>query len=254
MNVILPPLSTVSNSYIESTYVASGSTKKRNARIQYTGPGATIGEYYCNENSNGTCAQSTNSTTIANGFYASGIVPFSIGVKRTNNSGAACSSANLYVSNTTWEITLTYTTCATPTSGGIVSGATTSTCGQLQSYSCAEGSGNYQWQYSSNGGSTYTSITGATSATISFSYNIAGTYKLRVVRSQSSCADSYSNIINTVVSAPTTGTSTSNPVVVNNLPYTGTHATFCLQQVVVQVTLVLLLAMQLLTLIPTSFC
>lgn len=227
MNVTIPANSTVSSTLIESTYQAIGSTKKRNARISYTGPGGTIGDYYCNENANGACNLTNTSTSIANGFYASGVVPFSILVKRNTNSGSACSASNLYIVNNSWEVTLTFTTCVIPTSGGTISGNSTAECGQVISYTCAGGSGSYQWQYSTNGGSSYTSISGATSSTLTLSFNTASTYTLRVIRSGSNCTDSYSTTFNTIVAAGTSGQSISNPFMVSALPYSGAHATHC---------------------------
>jgi len=227
MNVNIPANSTVSSTLIQSTYQTLGTTKKRNARISYTGPGGTIGEYYCDENANGSCNLSHTSSTLANGFYSSGVVPFSINVKRNSNSGASCSSVNLYIVNNSWTVTLTYTTCATLTSGGTITGMATAACGQTLEYTCAGGSGTYQWQTSTNGGTSYTSISGATSSSLSLSFNAANTYTMRVVRSNSNCVDSYSSTQNTVVAAGSTGQSTVNPHVVSSLPYSGIHATHC---------------------------
>lgn len=228
MNVTIPANSTVSNTLLEATYAASGSTKKRNARIKYTGPGGTTADFYCNETTNGNCALSTNSTVIANGLTATGIIPFSINVLRNTNSGAACNATNLSVLNNTWKVTLTYTTCSTPTSGGTVSGPATADCGQQLSYSISGGSGAYQWQTSADGGSTYTDVSGATGTSVSLSFNTSGTYKIRVLRTTTGCVSSYSNIFSTTVSAPTAGASISSPFLISGLPYSGVHATYCL--------------------------
>lgn len=226
-NAVIPGNSTVSSTTIASTYVASGTTKKRNARIIYTGPGGSTSEFYCNETTNGSCALTTTSTTIANGFTATGIIPFSIGVKRNNNSGAACNSTYLSVTNNTWVITLTYTTCATPTAGGTLSGPTTASCGDANAYSCSGGSGTYLWEYSSNGGTTYTTVSGATTSSTTISFNTTGTYLVRVKREATGCSTSTSNVITTVVSTPTQGVSTATAVVIPSLPYSGLHNTYC---------------------------
>ncbi|MBL0070462.1 MAG: SprB repeat-containing protein [Bacteroidetes bacterium] len=228
MNVVIPANSTVSNTLLACTYAAAGTTKKRNARIKYTGPGGSTADFYCNETTNGNCVLSTNSTVIANGLSASGVIPFSIGVLRNTNSGAACNTANLSVLNSTWKITVTYTTCSTPTSGGTISGPATSSCGQQISYSVAGGSGSYQWQLSTDGGTVYNNISGATTSSVSLSFNTAGSNKVRLLRSAAGCVDSYSNVITTVVSAPTTGSSISSPEIISSLPYYGLHATYCM--------------------------
>jgi hypothetical protein len=227
MNVTIPANSTVSSTTIVSNYNAIGTTKKKNGRIRYTGPGGTIGDYYCNENTNGICSLTTTSTTIANGFSATGVIPFTIGVMRNNNGSAACNSSNLYVPNNTWQITLTYTTCTTLTAGGTVTGNATSTCGQSLNYTCSGGSGAYQWEYSSDGGTTYAAISGATTSALTISFNTAGTYIVRVLRTTTGCTSSYSNTFSTVVSAPTVGVSTSAPFEITSLPYTGWHNTYC---------------------------
>ncbi|MBL7913719.1 MAG: SprB repeat-containing protein [Bacteroidia bacterium] len=228
MNVTIPANSTVSNALLESTYAASGSTKKRNARIKYTGPGGTTADFYCNENANGNCVLSTNSTVIANGLSATGVIPFSINVLRNTNSGASCNATNLSVLNNTWKVTLTYTTCSTPTSGGTVSGPATAECGQPLSYSISGGSGAYQWQTSADGGTTYTDVSGATGTSVSLSFNTSGNFKIRVLRTSAGCVSSYSNIFTTTVSAPTAGASMSSPFLITGLPYSGLHSTYCL--------------------------
>lgn len=73
----------------------------------------------------------------------------------------------------------------------------------------------YQWHYSTNGGSTWNTISGATSASLSFQPQETGTYTLKVVVTDASgSTDSYgagfTNVNAQVVTAPTLGTATIN--------------------------------------------
>lgn len=123
----------------------------------------------------------------------------------------------LYLDNINVEPVLT---CVTPLVGGTISGPSSMTAGVNASFTLTGNTGNtIQWQYSSNNGSTWNNIAGATSVNSSFTLN-GGTQWVRAAVSQTgtNCPTVYSNnfILNV---AYQTGDVFSNPINIS-LPYT----------------------------------
>jgi hypothetical protein len=115
MNVTVPNGSTVTATNSQCTYVAVSPSWLSNGYIGFVSGSNLDGYWYCNTNSAGTCnVTGTSNSTIANGTYSTGTVPFTLKVSRDYPSGS-CSTTNLYVSNSTWTETVTYTTpCTAP--------------------------------------------------------------------------------------------------------------------------------------------
>jgi hypothetical protein len=115
MNVTVPNGSTVTATNSECTYVAVSPSWKSDAWIGFQSGSNLDGYYYCNSDYSGSCniTGATNSN-IANGTYSNGTVPFTIKVSRDYPSGS-CNTTYIYVSNSTWTETVTYTTpCTSP--------------------------------------------------------------------------------------------------------------------------------------------
>ncbi len=92
-------------------------------------------------------------------------------------------------------------TCEVPNVGGTASGPAVMTAGTTGTYNLTGYTGtNINWQRSIDGGTTYTDIVGATTASSSFSLN-AGSYLIRAKLSTpgSSCPDVFSNSISVTV-------------------------------------------------------
>ncbi len=115
MNVTVPAGSTVTATNSQCTYIAVSPTWLSDGWIGFQSGSNLDGYWYCNTNSAGTCnVTGTSNSTIANGTYSSGTVPFTLKVSRDYPSGS-CSTTNLYVSNSTWTETVTYTPpCTAP--------------------------------------------------------------------------------------------------------------------------------------------
>jgi len=112
MNVTIPNGSTVTATNSQCTYVAVSPTWRSDGWIGFlSGTNLDEGGYwYCNVSSPGTCnINGTSNSTIANGTYSNGTVPFTLKVARDYPSGS-CNTTYLYVSNSTWTETVTYCT------------------------------------------------------------------------------------------------------------------------------------------------
>jgi len=115
MDVTIPAGSTVTATNSQCTYIAVSPTWRSDGWIGFQSGSNLDGYWYCNVNSPGTCnVIGTSNSTIANGTYSSGTVPFTLKVSRDYPSGS-CNTTYLYVNNSTWTETVTYTTpCTAP--------------------------------------------------------------------------------------------------------------------------------------------
>ncbi|MFM9986820.1 MAG: MopE-related protein [Flavobacteriales bacterium] len=122
------------------------------------------------------------------------------------------------------DVTITATaTCAIPNVGGTASGPATINAGVGGTYNLAGYTGtSIVWQQSTNGGSSYTDISGATSASSLINLAI-GTYLIRARVSSSGCIDATSNALNVTVN-PRPGDNLSIAIPVTT-PYTTTLST-----------------------------
>jgi hypothetical protein len=83
MNVTIPAGSTVTAANSQCTYVAISPTWRADGWIGFQSGSNLDGYFYCNVNSPGTCNISgTSNSTIANGTYSTGTVPFTLKVAR----------------------------------------------------------------------------------------------------------------------------------------------------------------------------
>ncbi|OFY97672.1 MAG: hypothetical protein A2309_03360 [Bacteroidetes bacterium RIFOXYB2_FULL_35_7] len=108
MNVEIPAGSTVTATNSSCTYVAVSPAWRSDGWIGFQSGSNNDGYYYCNVSSPGTCEVTGDDLTIANGTYSNGIVPFTLKVARDYPSGT-CNTTYLYVQNSTWTETVTYT-------------------------------------------------------------------------------------------------------------------------------------------------
>ncbi|PKP22731.1 MAG: hypothetical protein CVU05_02595 [Bacteroidetes bacterium HGW-Bacteroidetes-21] len=127
MTVSIPAGSTVTSTNSSCTYVAVSPSWMSDGWIGFQSGSNLDGYWYCNVSSPGTCnVTGTSNSTIANGTYSNGSVPFSLNVSRDYPSGT-CSAANLYVTNYTWTETVTYTIpCTVPNAPVLASPANNS--------------------------------------------------------------------------------------------------------------------------------
>lgn len=110
--------------------------------------------------------------------------------------------------------------CTTPTVGGTATGPTSFAAGSNATFNLTGQNGDaIQWQSSNNGGTSYTDIGGASSASSSFTLT-GGTYKIRAAVSRINCTTSYSNVLDVTVTSPL-GDIFSNPIIAA-LPYSTT--------------------------------
>ncbi|MBU0487667.1 MAG: T9SS type A sorting domain-containing protein [Bacteroidetes bacterium] len=114
MNVSIPAGSTVTATNSQCSYTAVSPAWRSDGWIGF-GSGSNLdGYYYCNVSSPGTCnITGASNSSIANGTYSTGIVPFTLKVARDYPSGT-CNTSYLYVQNSTWTETVTYTPPCTP--------------------------------------------------------------------------------------------------------------------------------------------
>lgn len=107
--------------------------------------------------------------------------------------------------------------CTTPTVGGTATGPSSFAAGSNGTFTLTGFDGtDIQWQSSTNGGTTYNDIGGATNASSTFTL-AGGTYKIRAAVSRINCTTSYSNILDLTVTTPV-GDILANPIVAT-LPY-----------------------------------
>jgi len=114
--------------------------------------------------------------------------------------------------------------CSTPLLGGTITGPTSIATGSSSPYSITGNTGtNIQWEQSINGGSSWTSIAGATTASVNLTFP-PGTVMLRARSSApaTACPDVYSNVLTVTVSA-IIGDLFSNPIIAN-MPFTGSYS------------------------------
>lgn len=108
--------------------------------------------------------------------------------------------------------------CSTPTVGGTASGPSTFAAGANVTFTLTGFNGSdIQWQSSTNGGTSWADIGGATSASSTFTLN-PGTYLVRAAVSRINCTPSYSNNLNVSATSPI-GDILANPIL-TTLPYT----------------------------------
>lgn len=172
-----------------------------------------------------TSAAVFSNTNIINTAYAEGvsgnIVPTTTGTYFIGF--RVFSAADMYDLNID-DVTIELVTasCAIPTVGGtativspIVSGSTTTMI--VSGYNGTS----VQWEQSTNGGTTWTAIAGATTPSFNAAFTL-GTYQIRARISRVNCVDAFSNVVNLTVN-PLTGDNLNLPIQVN-LPYTGSHS------------------------------
>lgn len=130
----------------------------------------------------------------------------------------AFSAANMYdlnIDDVTIEV---LASCGTPLLGGTISGASTMVAGTASTYTLSGNTGTgIQWQQSTNGGGSWSDISGATAATLSFNTN-PGSVQLRAKSFGGSCADVFSNVL-TITVNQRVGDTQANPIICT-LPYT----------------------------------
>ena len=172
-----------------------------------------------------TSAAIFSNTNITNTTYTEGIsgniVPTTTGTYHIGfRVFSAADMYDLNVDDVTIE--LVSIACTVPTVGGtatitspVVSGSTTTMT--VSGYNGTS----VQWEQSTNGGTTWTAISGATTPTYTGALPL-GTYQIRARISRSGCVDAFSNVVNLTVN-PLTGDNLNLPIQVS-LPYTGSHS------------------------------
>jgi hypothetical protein len=111
--------------------------------------------------------------------------------------------------------------CTTPTVGGTATGPASFASGSNGTFVLTGSNGtNIQWQASSNGGTSYSDIGGATNATSAFTL-AGGTYLIRAAVSRINCTVSYSNVLNLTVTSPV-GDVLGNPIIISSFPFSTT--------------------------------
>jgi hypothetical protein len=130
--------------------------------------------------------------------------------------GASGITYRVRVTNGGCTVSSQYTIISRPADGGSVSPSTSTLCtSQAQILTNYGGTGNYQWQQSTDG-LTWTNVVGATLSTYSFSTATAGIYYLRVQRNSGGCiANSTSLTVNVVACNDVTLNAATNGTTVN---------------------------------------
>lgn len=109
-------------------------------------------------------------------------------------------------------------TCTTPPVAGTAAGSLTATAGTASSYTLTGWSGTgLNWQTSPDG-TTWTDVSGATTASVNLNFN-PGTIRLRARVTGNGCADVFSNVLIITVN-PRVGDNLSLPIQVNSFPFT----------------------------------
>ncbi|PCJ26801.1 MAG: hypothetical protein COA97_05255 [Flavobacteriales bacterium] len=113
MNVTTCANSTVTATASTWQYAAVNGQWRSEVYTRIGGIFATYQWYQCAINSGGLCNVTTAAAQddIANGFYATGIVPITIGITRVWG-GAGCNTTYSYIVNNSWTETVTYTSPA----------------------------------------------------------------------------------------------------------------------------------------------
>jgi subtilisin family serine protease len=112
--------------------------------------------------------------------------------------------------------------CTTPTIGGTASIISPIESGSSTTLSLTGYNGtSIQWEQSSDAGTTWNAISGATSANYSGVYYL-GNYQFRARVSRVSCTDAFSNVVSLTVN-PKTGDNFNLPIVINTPTFTGNY-------------------------------
>ena len=152
------------------------------------------------------------SGVTANDFKHTYTIPGSkaASVKLVNDGYSAGVTVSTSVTVVAVNPEISAVTLTTPTPASISTPITASVSATSPSSSTL----NYQWYYSTNGGSTWSAISGQTSSALSFTASAAGTYVLKVVVTDSGgSTDSYeAGFTSVVVKALSNPTFTQQPV------------------------------------------
>lgn len=194
-----------SASYPEKLEVKWGSAQNATAM--------TSGAIFSNTNITNTTYTEGISTIIApstTGNYTIGFRVFS-----------AADMYDLYIDDVTIE--LVSAGCITPTVGGTASVVSPVESGSNSTFTLTGYSGtSIQWEQSVDGGTSWNSISGATSASYTTAYYL-GNYQIRARVSRIACTDAYSNVVNLVVNAKV-GDNINLPIQVSNVNFNGTYS------------------------------
>ena len=116
--------------------------------------------------------------------------------------------------------------CVTPPVGGTISGPTNDTINQAGTYTLTGSTGNIQWQHATNIAGPYTNISGATSATLNYTFTTTGNHFFIAILSNPGCTNDTSNVFTTNVIFPGDNICNAIPIVFGtNGPYNLNGAT-----------------------------
>jgi hypothetical protein len=107
-----------------------------------------------------------------------------------------------------------------------INGSEKAICSVPSIFSTTVFSGAAQWQYSTNG-SNFTDLVGATSQSITVSFNGTGNYAIRLKNITANCNVIYSNEIPVAVSDPVSGSSLSDAINITTFPFSGIYSSTC---------------------------
>jgi hypothetical protein len=145
-----------------------------------------------------------SNTNIINTSYTEGvssnIVPTTTGTFYVGfRVFSAADMYDLHIDDVTIE--LVSVACTIPTVGGTASIISPINSGSTTTMTLSGFNGtSIQWEQSTNGGGTWTNISGATTSSFNATYYL-GTYQIRAKVSRVNCVDAYSNVVNLTVNA-----------------------------------------------------
>ena len=191
------------NDYLFSPPLALNATKSYRVRFWYRVRSATYPENIevrFGNAANATAMTSATIFTVANAVnttyveaVSSVLVPpssgsYTIGFKATS----LADKYDIYIDDVTFE---EVSACTTPAVGGTASGVSTFQSGSSGVFNLSGQIGSsIQWQSSSNAGTSYSDIVGATGATATIAL-IKGTYLIRTKVTNPNCTDAFSNAL-----------------------------------------------------------
>lgn len=211
------------NDWVFSPPLAMEAGKKYAARFWYRASSATLPESFevkwgSSQNSNSmTSVPVYTNTNVVNTTYqvvnSDTIIPavsgsYHIGFHVLSNANMA----NLHLDDITFD---TIGPCSTPLQGGTITGPSIVSVGigTPANFGVSGYSGyDLQWEQSSNGGSTWTDLTGKVVPNIAIAFLTLGNYQLRVKVSSLNCPSVYSDTFNITV-VPRIGDLFTNPII-----------------------------------------